>query len=151
MPIATMLAIATRCCSPPDRANGSRSARWAIPSRASVSSIRGSISARGTPRFSSPKASSSRTVCFEADSWFAGVANTMPTRPSSASAAAPAVATPPISIRPSSLARTTRGMNPAAASASVDLPAPVRPATPTRSPAATSSATPSRLGTFLPG
>ena len=59
--------------------------------------------------------------------------------------------TPPISTRPSSLARTTRGMNPAAASASVDLPAPVRPATPTRSPAATSSATPSRLGTFLPG
>ena len=62
-----------------------------MPSRASVSSIRGSISARGMPRFSSPKASSSRTVCFEADSWFAGVANTMPTRPSSASAAAPAV------------------------------------------------------------
>ena len=28
VPIATMLAMATRCCSPPDRANGSRSARW---------------------------------------------------------------------------------------------------------------------------
>ena len=28
VPIATMLAIATRCCSPPDSANGSRSARW---------------------------------------------------------------------------------------------------------------------------
>ena len=123
-----------------------------MPSRASVSSIRGSISARGMPRFSSPKASSSRTVCFEADSWFAGVANTMPTRPSSASAAAPAVAHARRSRSgPSSLARTTRGMKPAAASASVDLPAPVRPATPTRSPAATSSETPSRLGTFLPG
>ena len=35
------------------------------------------------------------------------------------------------------VARTTRGMNPAATSASVDLPAPVRPATPTRSPAPT--------------
>ena len=28
VPMATMLAIATRCCSPPDSANGSRSARW---------------------------------------------------------------------------------------------------------------------------
>ena len=47
---------------PPDSANGSRSARWAMPSRSrTTSSIRWSISARGTPRFSSPNASSSRT------------------------------------------------------------------------------------------
>ena len=44
VPIATMLAMATRCCSPPDRANGSRSARWPIDSRSSVASIRASIS-----------------------------------------------------------------------------------------------------------
>ena len=84
VPIATMLAMATRCCSPPDRANGSRSARWPIARRASVASIRASISSRGTPRFSSPNASSSRTVSFEAESWLAGVAKTIPTRPSSA-------------------------------------------------------------------
>ena len=104
---------------------------------------------RGTPRFSSPNASSSRTVSFEADSWLAGVAKTIPTRPSSASGAAPAVAIPSIATRPSSLARTTRGMNPAAASARVDLPAPVRPATPTRSPAATVSVD-VRRGRLLP-
>ena len=112
------------------------------PRRAS-SSIRASISARGMPRFSSPKASSSRTVSFDADSWLAGVAKTMPTRPSSAPAAAPSPCRPRRSRSvPSSLARTTRGMNPAAARASVDLPAPVRPATPTRSPAATETAMP---------
>ena len=44
---------------------------------------------RRRPRFSSPNASSSRTVCFEADSWLAGVANTIPTRPSSASGGGP--------------------------------------------------------------
>ena len=43
-----------------------------------------------------------------------------------------AASTPSIATVPSSLARTTRGMNAAAARASVDLPAPVRPATPTR-------------------
>ena len=31
VPIVTMLAIATRCCSPPDSANGSRSARCSMP------------------------------------------------------------------------------------------------------------------------
>ena len=139
VPIATMLAIATRCCSPPDRLNGSRPARWAMPSRSRVWSIRASISARGTARFSSPNASSSRTVSFEADSWLAGVANTIPTRPRRASGAASAVAIPAIVTWPSSLARTTRGMNPAAASARVDLPAPLRPVTPTRSPAWRSS------------
>ena len=53
--------------------------------------------------------------------------------------------------RPSSFARTTRGMNPAAASARVDLPAPVRPAIPTRSPTATETLTPSRAGSRRPG
>ena len=108
--------------------------------------MRPSISARATPRFSSPNASSSRTVSLDADSWLAGVANTIPTRPSSRSAAAVVVSLSPIITVPPSVARTTRGMNPAAASASVDLPAPVRPATPTRSPASTDTDTPARLG-----
>ena len=90
------------------------------------------------PRFSRPNASSSRTVSFEADSWFAGVANTIPTRPRSRSAGGGLrVGCRRSSPCRPSVARTTRGMNPAAARASVDLPAPVRPATPTRSPAAT--------------
>ena len=98
--------------------------------------MRGSISARGTPRFSSPKASSSRTVSFDADSWFAGVEKTMPTLPRSWLASAVRASIPPIVTVPPTVARTTRGMNPEAARASVDLPAPVRPATPTRSPVA---------------
>ena len=56
--------------------------------RRAMASIRASISSRGTPRFSSPKASSSRTVSFDADSWLAGVEKTIPTRPSSAPTAA---------------------------------------------------------------
>ena len=122
-----------------------------MDSRASVASIRASISARGTPRFSSPNASSSRTDCFEADSWLAGVEKTIPTRPSSAPPDAVAASIPSMATRPSSLARTTRGMNPAAASARVDLPAPVRPATPTWLPAATVSSTPARLGSRRAG
>ena len=143
VPIATMLAIATRCCSPPDSANGSRSARCAIPSRASTASIRASISERGTARFSSPNASSSRTVSFEAESWLAGVAKTIPTRPRRSFDTAVTRSVSPSVARPSTVARTTRGMKPAASSASVDLPAPVRPATPTRVPAATERLTPS--------
>ena len=151
VPIATMLAIATRCCSPPESANGSRSARWPMPSRSRVASIRASICSRGTPRFSSPNASSSRTVSFDADSWLAGVANTIPTRPRSLPGSAVAASTPPTVTVPPTRARTTRGMKPAAARASVDLPAPVRPAIPTIEPPATSSDTPSRAGSRRPG
>ena len=60
---------------------------------------------------------------FEADSWLAGVEKTIPTRPRSASGGRPrGRRCRRSSTWPSSLARTTRGMNPAAASASVDLP-----------------------------
>ena len=143
VPIATMLAMATRCCSPPDSANGSRSARWAIPSRARTVSIRASIADRGTARFSSPNASSSRTVSFEADSWLAGVAKTMPTRPRrSFDSAVTRSVSPRAQPGPRPWRATTRGIKPAASSASVDLPAPVRPATPTRAPAATERLTP---------
>ena len=58
---------------------------------------------------------------------------------------------PAIVTLPPTVARTTRGMNPDAARASVDLPAPVRPATPTRSPAATVRSTSCRLGWRRPG
>ena len=137
-PIVTMLAMPTRCCSPPDSENGSRSARWAMSRRSRTSSIRASIAARGTARFSSPNASSSRTVSLDAESWFAGVENTMPARPSSAPGAVVARAsTPSMATLPPVVARTTRGMNPAASNASVDLPAPVRPVIPTVAPAST--------------
>ena len=152
VPIATMLAIATRCCSPPDSANGSRSARWPIDRRSRVASIRASISARGTPRFSSPNASSSRTVSFDADSWLAGVAKTIPTRPRSAPARRAVARRRRRSRRArSTFARTTRGMKPAAASASVDLPAPVRPATADALARRDRRPTPSRLGSRRPG
>ena len=73
-----------------------------------------SISARGTPRFSSPNASSSRTVSFDADSWLAGVENTIPTRPSRRAAVGGLrVDARRSSTAPPSVARTTRGMKPA--------------------------------------
>ena len=150
VPIVTMLAIATRCCSPPDRANGSRSARWAIPRRPRTASIRPSISSRGRPMFSRPKASSSRTVSFDAESWLAGVENTIPTRPRSARPpAVPRARSPRVAV-PLSFARTTRGMNPAATRARVDLPAPVRPAIPTRSPGRTVRSRSVRAGSRRP-
>ncbi len=150
LPIVTMLAIATRCCSPPESAKGSRSARGSIRRWARTESIRASIRSRGSPRFSRPKASSSRTVSFEPESWFAGVEKTMPTRPRSAPPPAVSSASEPIVARPDSRARTTRGMNPAATSARVDLPAPVRPATPTRSPGATDRSSSVRAGSRRP-
>ena len=108
-----------------------------MPRRARTASIRASISERGTARFSSPNASSSRTVSFEADSWLAGVAKTIPTRPRRSFDAAVTRSVSPSAARPSTVARTTRGMKPAASRALVDLPAPVRPATPIRDPAGT--------------
>ena len=139
VPMATMLAMATRCCSPPESANGSRSARRADaelstgprrsarPSRpAARPGSRGRTRAPRAPSASMPRAGwpASRRRCPHA----------------------PARLGPPDSglcldhrrsSRPSTFARTTRGTNPAATSASVDLPAPVRPATPSRSPAPT--------------
>ena len=49
VPIVTMLAIATRCCSPPESAKGSRSASGSIRRRAMTASIRASISVTRQP------------------------------------------------------------------------------------------------------
>jgi hypothetical protein len=121
-----------------------------MPRASSVASMRGSISPRATPRFSRPKASSSRTESFEPESWFDGVEKMIPTRPRSSAAGAPIAARPAIATLPPIRARTTRGMKPAAASVSVDFPAPLRPATPTISPGATSRSIPARAGSRRP-
>ena len=136
VPIATMLAIATRCCSPPDSANGSRSARCAIPSRPRTASIRrvhlvardsrGSRARRRAPR--GPWASRPRA------GW---PASRTRSRPARASVRPPAVREVdvaerrrPVELRPDD-PRDEPGRE---RGARVDLPAPVRPATPTRSP-----------------
>ena len=119
-------------------------------SRSSTASIRRSISSRGTARFSRPKASSSRTVGLEADSWFAGVENTMPTLPSPSAAPEAGASMPATCSVPSTLARTTRGMKAAHASARVDLPAPVAPATPSSSPGRTVKVTSRSAGVVRP-
>ena len=111
VPIAMMLAIATRCCSPPESANGSRSARCVMASRSRTPSIRGSISATGIPRFSSPKASSSRTVrlrCRRAD-WLAWRTRCRRAREAGRQAR-PSCRFRRLARRPSIVARTDRGM-----------------------------------------
>ena len=151
VPIATMLAMATRCCSPPDSANGSRSARWPIARRASVASIRASISSRGMPRFSRPNASSSRTVCFEADSWLAGVAKTIPTWPRS-DAGRGGRRVDAFDLDPTvELGPDDARDEPSGGQGKGGLPAPVRPATPMRSPRPNVRSIPSRLCSRRPG
>ena len=54
-------------------------------------------------------------------------------------------------VRPDVVARTTLGTKPPARSASVDVPLPLRPMTPTRSPAATTRSIPSSAGVDRPG
>ena len=96
-------AIATRCCSPPESPVGRRSARSPMPRAASVASICSSMALRATPRFSSPKASSSRTVSFDPESWFDGVEKTMPTSPRRSRTGVREAARPPIeTTRPAS-------------------------------------------------
>ena len=76
-----ILAMANRCCSPAGQRRGLPVGQVGIPRLRKTASMRSSIAERGTPRFSSPKASSSRTVSFELDSWSEGDENTMPHRP----------------------------------------------------------------------
>ena len=80
--MASAPAIATRCRSPPERVAITRSARWAHPTAPSASSTRLRISSRGSPRFSGPNATSSRTVTPK--NCRSGFWKTMPTRCASA-------------------------------------------------------------------
>ena len=75
-PIASMPAMATRCCWPPLMRVGS-SARWAAISTAcSESAMRRPIMGRSSPRFSGPKATSSSTTVVTI--WSSGFWNTAP-------------------------------------------------------------------------
>ena len=63
-------AMATRCFCPPESMCGALSAYSSMPTVLSAASTRRRISALGTPRFSSPKATSSSTMV--ATIWLSG-------------------------------------------------------------------------------
>jgi len=117
---ASTAATAASRFSPPESRSGERSARRSMPSRASVSSVRRSISAREKPKLRGPKATSSRMVGMK--SWSSGFWNTRPTRRRTS----PTV----FGVRRMPSARTApraAGSTPTAASISVVLPAPFAP------------------------
>ena len=60
--MASTPATATRCFCPPLSMCGAKEARSVMRTAASAASMRGIISSCGTPRFSRPKATSSRTT-----------------------------------------------------------------------------------------
>ena len=82
-PIAHTEAMATIWRWPPESARMSRSRRCSMPSRAKAPSTRRCISARESPRFSQPNATSE--VVSRLKNWLRGFWNTEPTRRHSAS------------------------------------------------------------------
>ena len=99
-PIAHTEAMATIWRWPPESARMSRSRRCSMPSRAKAPSTRRCISARESPRFSQPNATSE--VVSRLKNWLRGFWNTEPTRRHSASishdpASLPAMRTDPAS------------------------------------------------------
>ncbi|CFW02761.1 Protein of uncharacterised function (DUF1602) [Bordetella pertussis] len=117
-------AMATNWRSPPDRVWLVRSARWPTPSRSSAAAMRASRSAGARPCFFRPNARSSRTM--GKTIWFSGFWNTKPTRRRT-SLTWLRVSRPSTSTRPED-----GRARPLTSRASVLLPAPLGPITPTR-------------------
>ena len=146
--LATSTEAKTRLCrSPPLISVTVRpSSRWA-PRAPTTHSIRSSIFDAGTPRDSSPKASSSLDVRLK--NWLLGFWNTLPTRSASScilqcAGLSPQTETEPVSSMPGS----NDGISPLMHFVMVVLPDPERPASSRHSPLRTSRSMPSRI--FLP-
>ena len=131
---ASAPARARRCCSPPESAAVGRSRAYGKPTRCSASSTRGQISSAGTPRFSSPNATSSPQRAIT--SWVCGSWKTMPTRSRPLRGSSPSISTVP------SCSPESSGSSPASAASRVLLPAPEGPSSSTRSPASIRRSTP---------
>src|SRR5215207_887019 len=134
---------ATRCFSPPERVWGSRRSYPARPTARIAPATLPSISSRGTPRFSRPKATSSSTN--GATRPFSGFWKRTP-RCLRTSKGSVAGSWPEMSTRPESgfrrpFRRRTR----------VDLPPPFGPTTPTYSPVWSSKLTSESAGRVEPG
>ena len=132
------------CFSPPLIVLTSRPTRRCAPSASTVSSMRRSISSTGTPRVSSPKASSSLDV--RQKNWLFGFWNTLPTCSASsyishAEGSRPQTRTCPSSSIPDS----KEGMSPLMHFVTVVLPDPDLPMIRTHSPRRTSRSMPSRM------
>jgi hypothetical protein len=140
-----------RCCSPPDSANGSAIGEVGDPEAVQdvvdAAIHLGRAARRG---FSRPNASSSRTVASRPTAgWPASRTRSRPARAASGGGGRPVDAVDADATL--ELGPDDPRDEPAAARVSVDLPAPVRPATPTRSPAAARRSTSARAGVERPG
>ena len=139
----------TACFWPPESSSMLRSSSGRMPSAAAASSTRSTISARGSPRFSQPKAISEATSRFT--NWLRGFWNTDPTRTPSSSGAHAATSVPPTSTRPVTSPAYTWGTRPFTRRESVVFQQPEGPVTTTHWPAGTSRLTERSVGSAAPG
>ena len=91
-------AMATACFWPPESSSMPRSSKSAIPKARAALDTRATISPRGRPRFSQPKAISEATSRFT--NWLRGFWNTEPTRTPSSSGVQAATSVPSTITRP---------------------------------------------------
>ncbi len=96
--MASTLARATFCFSPPDSWGMKRSRNVVRPKYSAYSPMRLPISSRGSARFSRPKAISFSTLVMT--SWFSGSWNTIPTTPASLAGGVLRVSSPSTVTRP---------------------------------------------------
>ena len=134
---ARMAAMATFCFWPPESVAISRSRKSSIPTVSSACCMRAGISSCGTPKFSNPNSSSSRT--FDATNWASISCNTLPTRRDTSVRVTSHVSRPSTRHAPYSSPAKWCGTAPDITDANVDLPAPDGPIIPTNSPLATAS------------
>ncbi len=114
-----------------------------------ISSTARAIAAADSPRFSSGKASSARTVPIS--TWVSGSWNRLPTEADSAPGPWVRVSSPLTVTRPANSPPWKCGTSPAAARSRVDLPAPDPPASTTSSPGSIASVTSHSAGAPAPG
>lgn len=124
-----------RCSCPPERWCGEWSAMASSPVMWSASRTRRSISLRSTPRFSRPKATSSRTVNLTPESCCSGLGITKAMCAAMPATFRAAVSCPHMHTRPCMVPGRRWGTTPARARQSVDFPALFAPASATNSPA----------------
>ena len=129
---ARIAAMATFCFWPPERVAISRSRRSEMPTEARAPARRSSILSCGTPKFSRPKSISSSTT--DATICASMSCSTLPTRREMSVSVTSQVSWPSTSVAPKSWPEKWCGMAPLITAASVDLPAPEGPMTPTNSP-----------------
>jgi hypothetical protein len=120
-----------------------------MPSASATSSTPRATAGARSPRFSSGKASSWRTV--PSTTCVSGSWNSVPATAASAAGACSRVSRPPTTARPPKTPPWKCGTSPEAARSSVDLPLADSPASTTNSPGSTVSDTSRSAGRRVPG